>query len=283
MRPVAPAAASPFFLEASVGQRYCICHLPPAGSTPHAAVLHVHPFGEEMNRSRRMAALQARALAAAGVAVLQIDLHGCGDSSDDFADARWDVWKADLALAHAWLARKTGLPVGLWGVRLGALLAVDYARETVAPLGQFIFWQPVSNGKAYLTQILRLRLATELLSHEAGAGSTQAMRERLQQGETLEIGGYAIAPELAAAIDMVDAARLAPLGGHVTWLEVAADAIRPIPPASQRVIDGWLQSGVAVDASCVAGKPFWATQEITESAALLTATLAVFGHDGFRS
>ena len=67
MKAVAPAAASPFFLEASVGKRYCICHLPPAGSTPHAAVLHVHPFGEEMNRSRRMAALQARALAAAGV------------------------------------------------------------------------------------------------------------------------------------------------------------------------------------------------------------------------
>ena len=292
----AGGAASPFFLPARIGQRYCLFHLPPAGMKPHAAVLHVHPFGEEMNRTRRMAALQARALAAAGVAVLQIDLLGCGDSSGEFADARWELWKEDLGLAHAWLTRQTGLPASLWGARLGALLALDYARDAVAPLGPFVFWQPVSNGKAYLTQILRLRLATELLTGEAGvdtgananpgdsrsakAGSSrQAMREQLRQGETLEIGGYAITPELAGAIDAVDAVQLAPSGSHVTWLEVVADADRPMPPASQRVIDGWLRDGVTVDASCVACKPFWTTQEITECPALLTATLAALGRE----
>lgn len=289
----AASAATPFFLpvRAGLGQRYCLYHAPPAAVKPHVAVLHVHPFGEEMNRTRRMAALQARALAAAGAAVLQIDLYGCGDSSGDFADARWALWQDDLAMGHAWLARHTGLPVSLWGVRLGALLALDYARQAVDPLGPFVFWQPVTNGKAYLTQILRLRLATELLAPEAGgdastgigAGSTQSMRDMLDQGETLEIGGYGIAPALAAAIDAVDAAQLAPSGNHVTWLELAAEAARPIPPASQRVIDGWRRGGVAVDASCVAGKPFWTTQEITECPALLTATLQAFGRESVRS
>jgi len=33
-----------------------------------------------MNKSRRMAALQARVFAAMGFGVLQIDLFGCGDS-----------------------------------------------------------------------------------------------------------------------------------------------------------------------------------------------------------
>ncbi len=67
------------------------------------AVVYVHPFAEEMNKSRRMAALQSRALAAAGFAVLQIDLLGCGDSSGDFGDASWDEWIDDVLLAVRWL------------------------------------------------------------------------------------------------------------------------------------------------------------------------------------
>ena len=43
----------------------------------------VKAWAEEMNKARRMAALQARLLAENGYAVLQIDLHGCGDSSGD--------------------------------------------------------------------------------------------------------------------------------------------------------------------------------------------------------
>src|SRR5687768_8838655 len=69
------------------GRRFCLLHMP---SRPaRALVVYVHPFAEEMNKSRRMAALQARALAASGHAVLQIDLLGCGDSSGDFGDASW--------------------------------------------------------------------------------------------------------------------------------------------------------------------------------------------------
>jgi len=77
----------PFFLPASRGERFCIFH--PAAGALRGAVLYLHPFAEEMNKSRRMAALQSRMLAARGIAVLQIDLFGCGDSSGDFGDASW--------------------------------------------------------------------------------------------------------------------------------------------------------------------------------------------------
>ena len=79
----------PFFLPSGDGQRFCLYH--PAvnaqGVAPLGHVVYVHPFGEEMNKSRRMATLQARALAQAGFSVLQVDLLGCGDSSGDFGDA----------------------------------------------------------------------------------------------------------------------------------------------------------------------------------------------------
>ena len=44
----------------------------PVTATPRGAVVYVHPFAEELNKSRRMAALQARAMAAAGYAVVSL-------------------------------------------------------------------------------------------------------------------------------------------------------------------------------------------------------------------
>ena len=84
-------------------------------------MLYLHPFAEEMNKSRRMAALACRALAEAGHAVLQIDLRGCGDSSADFGDASWGDWQDDVRLGLAWLDAHTpaDAPLWLWGLRAG--------------------------------------------------------------------------------------------------------------------------------------------------------------------
>ncbi len=54
------------------------------------------PFAEEMNKCRRMMALTAYALQAAGLDVLFVDLFGTGDSGGDFADGSLEVWRSDL-------------------------------------------------------------------------------------------------------------------------------------------------------------------------------------------
>ena len=74
----------PFFFDADPGTRFSLYHAPNPQVPARGAILYVHPFAEEMNNSRRMAALQARAFSALGFAVLQIDLFGCGDSCGDF-------------------------------------------------------------------------------------------------------------------------------------------------------------------------------------------------------
>ena len=94
---------NPFFLQMGRGQRLAVLHTPSRHRDWRRAMVYVHPFAEEMNKSRRMAALQARALADAGWAVLQIDLAGCGDSSGDFGDADWATWVADVRTAATWL------------------------------------------------------------------------------------------------------------------------------------------------------------------------------------
>jgi exosortase A-associated hydrolase 2 len=274
--PATPALPppAPFFLPvAGQGARYCLYHAPAGPGT--AALVYLHPFAEEMNRSRRMAALAARALAAHGVAVLQVDLLGCGDSSGDFADARWDLWRADVALAVSWLRERSGHVPGLWGLRLGALLALDCARQS--DCARLLLWQPVHSGAAYLTQFLRLQLAADMLDQQPAArNTTAALRASLRAGTPLEVAGYTLSPAMADALDTLDSQSLVP-PCPVHWLEVAAEAARPLPPAAKAVLQAWQAQGATVAAQVVAGAPFWGTPETATSAALVAATTAIFG------
>jgi exosortase A-associated hydrolase 2 len=266
------APAEPFFLEAGTGSRFCLFHRP-VGEC-RGALVYIHPFAEEMNRSRRMAALAARALAVQGIGVLQVDLHGCGDSSGEFADARWETWKADIALASDWLRARLGVGVGLLGLRLGALLALDYARSAAQPVERMLLWQPVTSGRGYLTQLLRLRLAAGLLQEDGEKNSTDRLRAALHAGSSLEIAGYELAPELALAIDNIEAAALAPPSAPVHWFEIVAAAGRQLAPAASRLVSDWREHGANVHVELVCGQPFWATQEITECPALVEAIAA---------
>ncbi|MRV75864.1 hydrolase 2, exosortase A system-associated [Duganella sp. FT92W] len=269
-----PPAPAPFFLPvAGQGARFCLYHAPAGPCT--AALVYLHPFAEEMNRSRRMAALAARALAAQGVAVLQIDLLGCGDSSGDFADANWEAWRADVALAVSWLRERSGHVPGLWGLRTGALLALDCARGTGC--ARLLLWQPVHSGAQYLTQFLRLQLAADMLDQQQAArNTTAALRAALRAGTPLEVAGYTLSPALADALDGLDSKTLAP-PCPTHWFELAPDAGRTLPPAGASVLQAWQAQGADVQVQVVAGAPFWSTPEIAISPALLDATTAIFG------
>ncbi|MDD5330483.1 MAG: hydrolase 2, exosortase A system-associated [Sulfuricella sp.] len=269
--------AEAFFLDAAPGTRFCLYHAPHADRRPAGAFLYVHPFGDEMNKSRRMAALQARAFAAMGFGVLQIDLFGCGDSSGEFADARWDIWKHDLAVAREWLEERTSGPIGLWSLRLGALLALDFAGDPESAIGRIVLWQPVISGASFLTQFLRMRLAGEMLAGDAEKpAGTQAMRDALAAGETLEVAGYELAPDLAAAIDRLSAADLATTKCPVHWFEIVPEAGRSMPPAAARTADAWVRGGADLRVRTVPGPQFWATQEISECPGLVAATVEPF-------
>ncbi len=269
-------APEPFFLPVDGGERFCLFH--PPVSPCRGALLYVHPFAEELNRSRRMAALQARALAAAGYGVLQVDLHGCGDSSGDFVDARWDGWKRDLHAASAWLDARLGQPLTLLGLRLGAALALDFAREAARAPATLVLWQPVLTGQGFMTQFLRLRIAADMLAGGDGNQSRAgipALRAALARGETVEVAGYELHPELVRAIDALDPTVLAPRGLPLHWFEVAAVAERPIAPAAATIARTWHALGVQVKQRQVVGQQFWTSPENGECPALLAATCDV--------
>ncbi|MBI1285829.1 MAG: hydrolase 2, exosortase A system-associated [Thiobacillus sp.] len=259
----------PFFLDSPRGPLFCL-YTAPAEQRPQGAVLYLHPFAEEMHKSRRMAALQARAMAARGYAVLQIDLTGCGDSAGDFSDASWSAWLDDARLAHACLHEKAALPVTLWGLRTGALLAADLARQLLDIHG-LLLWQPVSDGSLFLNQFLRIKLASEMLSEGQSKSGTKELLAQLEAGQGVEVGGNMLSPAMARELGGLKLAHLVPQC-PVTWLEVGALAGEHLSPASQHIADSWREAGAAVQSRTVAGDPFWATQEITECWDLIEAT-----------
>lgn len=266
---------TPFFLPTESGPLFCI-HVTPRQRAVRAQILYLHPFAEEMHKSRRMAALQSRRLAMAGYAVLQLDLTGCGDSWGDFGDARWERWIDDAMRAVQWLRENSGdVPLLLWGLRLGATLAVEVSSRLSEAKGVML-WHPVTNGDLFLNQFLRIKLASEMLTEGRAQTGTRQLRDQLKAGNPVEVGGYLLAAELAETIVALRLDTMTP-PSHAAWIDVVADTQSPTAPASQKVMQTWIDRGCTLRVSRVKGQPFWITQEITECSALLDATLDTMG------
>ncbi len=262
----------PFFLPVGDRRLFLLWRRP---SELRGSVILAPPFAEELNKSRRMFTLLADALAARGVGLLVPDLTGTGDSSGDFAEARWEAWIDDMAGAIRWLGGLEVPLLGAVGLRAGALLLGAVSKRLPVSIPRAVLWQPVLRGDNMLTRFLRLRVAAGAMS--GGGGETTAdLRRRLGEGESVEVAGYELHPHLVSALD---AARLEPPGGEpsppVWWFEVAADPARGPGPASRKVVEAWRERGVEVEAAAVAGEPFWTTQEIAEAPELVSRTAEV--------
>nr|WP_315232549.1 hydrolase 2, exosortase A system-associated [uncultured Albidiferax sp.] len=259
-----------FFLPLGSGQRFAMFH-PSQSATTRGLVVYVHPFAEEMNKSRRMAALQARAMASAGYTVLQLDLTGCGDSSGDFGDASWQDWVDDVVFACQWLRSKGDAPLWLWGLRAGCLLAAQAAQQ-LNETCNFLFWSPTPAGKPLVQQFLRLKAAGDLASGNAKA-VMDGLRQQLAAGASVEIAGYVLSANLASGMEL---ATLTPptSAGRLEWLDVSSQAGAALSPASTKQLQTWQNAGVRVRSQVVEGPAFWQTSEIEEAPNLLIATLA---------
>jgi len=278
-----PALPHGFFLPAPEGgQRLCLFHPPPAGVPARGRLLFCPPFAEELNTTRRAVARQARALAEAGFAVLQIDLLGCGDSSGGFEDASWPAWLADLALAHAWLSQRASGPLWLWGLRAGALLASDLAARLPEP-AHLLLWQPAASGQQQLQQFLRLHTAGQWLAGDVAAHVKKAdtPAQQLAQGQPVHIAGYPLSPTLAQGLA---AARLQPPAGQppgrIVWLEFTQQgapnsmASATLSPSAEKTLAAWQAAGWQVCARTVFTAAFWQTVEAEAAPDIEAATLS---------
>ena len=277
-----------FFLPSELAegsQRFCLFYPAECGQNGGVArglVLYIHPFAEEMNKARRMAALQARALARGGYSVLQLDLSGCGDSSGDFGDATWKSWVSDVVQGCHWLRSQSNIqsagsdnvPLWLWGLRAGCLLAVEASGKLVEACN-FLFWQPPSSGKPLLQQFLRLKVAGDMLGGQS-KGVMESMRQQLAAGSPVEIAGYMLSSGLALGLEQAALVPPASMGEprRLEWFELSTREDAGLSPVSAKTIARWQQAGFRIGNHIAHGPAFWQTTEIEDAPALIAATTA---------
>lgn len=206
-------------------------------ATPRAHIVYLPPFGEEMNRCRALVAEQARNFAAAGYACTLIDFYGTGDSQGELYDASLRIWQENIRLTIEALKREEDLPVILWGLRLGAFVALDFAAKSAIAIDGILLWQPVVSGGRYVTQILRQRVAA-LAGKNLAPETTAQIRERLAVGERVEISGYTVGGALMAEIESLSLADMTALcSGKIHWLENVSEEGEALTGATLKAIE----------------------------------------------
>ncbi len=181
------------------GTLSCVLYTP--SGTPRSCVLFCNPLFEERKSSQRVMVDCARALAADGVMVLRFDYRGCGDSQGALRDFTPTDWVADIKNAAQLLKdRSGGTALGILGLRLGANLAVSSTRQGLAT--EFlVLWEPIPDGKPYIAHELRRKVLREMVTFGTGKSSRQSSTEQLAAGESVDLDGYELTPEIASSIE----------------------------------------------------------------------------------
>ncbi len=265
----------PVFIPGQTGNLFALYYLPVGDNQPKKVILHIPAFAEEMNKSRRMVALQARAFAQHGYGVLVLDLFGTGDSVGNFSDATWLIWQQDIDSAIQWLVERGAESISLWSLRMGFLLAMDFVVNTRTQINRLIGWQPVLNGETFVMQFLRLRVAAAVMDRNAPQEKTAELKQQLLDGKAIEVAGYLLNPDLVKPIVALRADEL-DLSAVTDWMlfEIVTNEDKDVSPANAKFIETLCSKNQRATIKTVSGSPFWSTQEIVEVPALLTKTLA---------
>ncbi len=252
------------------GQRFFTVQFRGTG-TPQGHIVFVPPFVEEMNRCRSLVAQQARVFAAQGYLCTLVDFFGTGDCDGELVDATLAHWRDNLDAAIDVLQEEHELPLVLWGLRLGALIAMDYASKSDRAVRDIVLWQPVTSGKLYVNQVLRQRVAS-LMVRDLPPETTKEIRQRLADGEQVEIAGYTLAGDLVADIESIDTAGFASLcSGTLHWLEHVVEEGKDIGIPSRKLVDQ-LAAANSVEVQTFMDPPIWQIHERDEAPRLLALT-----------
>jgi exosortase A-associated hydrolase 2 len=247
-----------FFLPGAAGNLFAMYYPPAETGLDSGSVLYVHPFAGEMFASRNIISVLSREIAGAGLGVLTVDLYGCGDSSGDFSDARWEIWRDDLAASVRWLQAQGQDRISLWGLRLGAVLAMDFAVWSQETYEGIVLWQPVLTGRNMLTQFFRMNLDEADKGLPARQLTDAELRKSLPAAQNVEVAGYELSWELVRAIDRMEIAPLAKsVSGPIHWMEFGEHVETPLHTDSLRVIEEWKRNGIRVTTQRSVGMPFW--------------------------
>ena len=180
----------------------------PVRGVVRGLVLICDPFAEEKKCAHRPLTDLARAMVQTGLAVMRFDYRGTGDSAGEFQHFTPDDWRADIHAAADFARREVGLSrLTLAGLRMGANLALSAACDR-DDVNRVILWEPVLDGKQYVSQNMRRSLVKAMLT--AGDEFKAATVTEAHAQAVVDFDGYTVT---GAARLQLEALRLAPFPG----------------------------------------------------------------------
>jgi alpha-beta hydrolase superfamily lysophospholipase len=196
-------ATQPIYFPANDKRLFGWLHLPGGEFVSDVGLVICRPFGYEGLCAHRSLKAFAAMAAASGVATLNFDYAGTGDSADTDTHAdHIEIWCRDIISAIAELKQRAGVQrVCLLGFRLGALLANLVAHRTA--VDALVLVAPILCGRPYLRE-LRTTESVASRRHDApkkprGAGGDD---------ESMEVGGYHLSGATTARLAQIDLAAL---------------------------------------------------------------------------
>lgn len=246
------------------GALHGILRLPDA-QTDRAVVI-CDPFAEEKKCAHRPLTDLARALCEAGLAVLRFDFRGCGDSDGDFAQADLDGWAADLRAALAFVRERTSAQwLALGGLRVGAALAERVALEG-GGVSALLLWEPVMDGKRYISQNLRRSMIKAMLTEGEGF-EAQAVSER-HGADVVDFDGYEVGRAMREELEGLRMGEGAQgFAGPVLVMNIGP---REEPQDAYVALAARYAAGTAMG---VRTEPFWNRIGLIDAGAVTAATL----------
>jgi alpha-beta hydrolase superfamily lysophospholipase len=212
---------------------------------PRGIVVLCPPVGYDAICSHAALRTLAEKLAAAGLVALRIDYHGTGDSAGCDRDPdRVPAWRASIeaGIAHAKQAAGAPLPITLFGVRLGATLALDVACNS-GGIDGLVLWSPAVTGRAYVREVRAFR---KLLEAEV----TGAPRDAPGRGpDDEESAGFLLSASTVAALSAIEFSQLASPPARRA-LVIGRD---DLPGGEDKLVQRLTAAGVEVRAPAVAG------------------------------
>jgi exosortase A-associated hydrolase 2 len=188
-----------------------------------------------------------------------------------------DTWLADLAAVAAEADNCDRLPIYLWALRSGALLAGQVLSAGTISAKGLVLWSPCTNGSKYIDQFLRLRLLATMIAKSDRRESIADLRSRLQSGQSVEVAGYEINSEMLLSIDRLDLVKS--IGGTplpIMWTELVGREGDIAPAIASDVTKELADSGCDIQLNLTVGPKFWTTSEITTAPDLVELTTGYF-------
>jgi len=224
--------------------------------TGDTAILCLPSITEEMNLARAVVAKQAQCFAQKNLPCFVLDYYGTGDSEGEFEQANTDIWLENIITAGKFVQQQGASNIILWGVRFGALLMLNHQEKLhqQLPITQQILWKPVTNGKLFASQFLRIKQAKSMMSNSAEKTN---WREYILQGSDTEVSGYLLTKSMLQSIESLQISKEFHPLSLLHWFELSAKEPTPLTKRLSASMNASLTSMY-----CFACPPFWQVPEI---------------------